>query len=362
MTNRQALTLSDLKLERAKQVLRAAREHAELEFVGKMADMALLLMEPMPSVEMLNDDIASELAGELTSAIDDLAEQAAKPLSELKRSDVFWALFALAKIRLAGSFVKRTFQPVDVELRSFIDAHRLQFIADEKIRIDHLLGGLPRDLITSQVKAVLASLEKGAEGLAEPLKSENARADTALNALMQLEGRAQKLNALLKDQAEKLNFIGLSQGFKQLADETQAALKSPLFWLRICAGAMLVTPGISLIAPKLSVLDGYEWWQIGIPVLAAELALFYFFRVLLLRYQSLSAQLLQIKLRFSLCAFVEGYSDFASRVRKSADDRTLDRFEALIFSGITPDPQNVPSQFDGIDQVTNLLKALAPGK
>lgn len=94
------------------------------------------------------------------------------------------------------------------------------------------------------------------------------------------------------------------------------------------------------------------------PILASiEIVLIYYFRIILKEHLSLKAQILQLELRYGVCAFIEGYIDFA----KDVDKNKLERFEALIFSNITPDPSSIPSTFDGMDQLVNLAKA-ASGK
>lgn len=352
------MEISELTLERVRQVLKLVRETGDPEFLRKLADITLLLLERGPRIARLNQAQEREFEGELESSADALAKEAGKPALEIDRTEIFWVFFFAAKLRLATAYVGMTFQPVDVELRNFLDAHRSDFIAEEKIRAEYLITGLPRELLTAQFNRLTADLQLSAQTAAASIKVESDRAEKSLQALKDIDERATNLTNLLQERTEKLNFIGLSQGFSRMSDEAESAIRSPLIWLSVCAAAMLLAPITALVVPKVAMFEDYEWWQIAGPILTFELVLFYLFRVLLLRYQSLKAQLLQIKLRFNLCAFIEGYSEFAARIRKSADDKTLDKFESLVFSGISPDPQKVPSQFDGIDQLANLLKAL----
>jgi predicted signal transduction protein with EAL and GGDEF domain len=69
------------------------------------------------------------------------------------------------------------------------------------------------------------------------------------------------------------------------------------------------------------------------------------------------AQLLQLDLRQSLCAFIESYVDFAQE-KKSKGVEALSRFEMLIFAGISPDVNNIPNTFDGVEQLAKLIKEL----
>jgi hypothetical protein len=298
---------------------------------------------------------------ELTEYVTELA-RTLQPNGALDRSGVFWLFFHAAKLRLGSSYVRGHFQELDIRVRTFIDGHQSDFIGDEKIRAQYLVSGVPRELLAAQFEELSLELNNRAAVAGQKVKGEVDRAEELVSRVAAAEKRASELATLLKDQGEKLNFIGLSHAFRNMAEETAGQLSSPVRWLLITAIVMLGVPICALVLPYLTRHLGYEWWQGSLPFVAIELVLFYLFRVLLLRYQSLKAQLLQIQLRYSLCAFVEGYSEFAARVRKSPDDKTLDKFEALIFSGITPDPQHVPSQFDGLEQLASTVRAVTGTK
>jgi len=82
----------------------------------------------------------------------------------------------------------------------------------------------------------------------------------------------------------------------------------------------------------------------------------YFFRVLLFNYKSVKSQILQIDLRKTLCRFIQNYSEYSSNIKKN-DASSLDKFESIIFSGIVTDDGNLPSTFDGMEQIGKLIKA-----
>ncbi len=90
--------------------------------------------------------------------------------------------------------------------------------------------------------------------------------------------------------------------------------------------------------------------------ISLEVILIYFFRIALSNYQSVKAQIIQIELRQTLCQFIQSYSTFASKIKKE-DSYALEKFENLIFSGIVADSDALPSAFDGLEQISKLIKS-----
>jgi hypothetical protein len=98
----------------------------------------------------------------------------------------------------------------------------------------------------------------------------------------------------------------------------------------------------------------------GIISLTCTLILLYFFRILLRDVDSKDAQLMQIRLRMTLCQFVQSYATYATGIKEKNAD-LLSKFESLIFSGIVGTQDKLPSTFDGLEQIAALLKT-ATGK
>ena len=96
-------------------------------------------------------------------------------------------------------------------------------------------------------------------------------------------------------------------------------------------------------------------WENMLPVLGLEFVFIYFFRVVLNHYNSIQTQIMQIELRQSLCQFIQSYAKYAKEI-KEKDGASLEKFENLIFSSILSTPDKVPSTFDGIEQLSNLIK------
>ncbi|WP_162995768.1 hypothetical protein [Janthinobacterium agaricidamnosum] len=72
-------------------------------------------------------------------------------------------------------------------------------------------------------------------------------------------------------------------------------------------------------------------------------------------------QLSQLELRKALCEFVQDYAKYASEIKEKNAD-TLARFETVIFSNIVMSDEKMPSVFEGIDQLSNLMRMNQAGK
>lgn len=180
----------------------------------------------------------------------------------------------------------------------------------------------------------------------------------------EVEEKQEKVNAL-KAQLDNLetgyNFVGLEHGFRQLRDQ-KTKEKCWAFWSIVCLGLVAIAPvGVELcfIFKNKDALDAYQQrLLLGLlPLLTLEVLLVYFFRIVLAHFRSIKAQLLQLELRSSLCQFVESYAKFASDIKKQ-DESALEKFENQIFSGLISSEENLPSTFDGTEQLAKLIKSI----
>lgn len=101
----------------------------------------------------------------------------------------------------------------------------------------------------------------------------------------------------------------------------------------------------------------FEWAGKYMPVAVIEILLLYFFRISLVHFNSTKAQLLQLEVRMAVCGFIEDYAKFT----KENKDQDLSKFESMIFSSIASVEEKIPSTFDGMDQLSELIKS-ARGK
>ena len=169
------------------------------------------------------------------------------------------------------------------------------------------------------------------------------------------------LKETLDKQKTAFNFVGLYDGFNQL-------LRTKIKESRVLLG-LLAVMGCMMIIPLLCTIFGWLPENILkdeepishllklVPFISLEILLIYFFRVILQNYKSVKGQILQIELRQTLCQFIQNYAEYSKEIRTN-DSHPLEKFENLIFSGIISDAENLPSTFDGMDQIGKLFSAL----
>lgn len=174
-----------------------------------------------------------------------------------------------------------------------------------------------------------------------------------------IEAREARINGL----AEKLekyetafNFVGLYAGFSSMRSTKVSERRWNFFYLVVLGGVLLLPFAMKLIF----LINGSEIKLdlVGLATLAGlEVLLLYFFRVALQNFKSIKAQLLQIDLRMTLCQFVQSYAEYSKEARQGSPG-LLDRFEQVVFSGIVNDEGSIPSTFDGLDKVAELVGKL----
>lgn len=103
---------------------------------------------------------------------------------------------------------------------------------------------------------------------------------------------------------------------------------------------------------ELNILKQYAVF--ALPLLAVEFLLLYFFRIVLHSYTNSRSQIMQLQLRNSVCQFIENYVKF--RKDNKEVESGFEKFEALVFSGLAPSDDKVPSTFDGLEQLSKLIK------
>jgi len=180
----------------------------------------------------------------------------------------------------------------------------------------------------------------------------------------ELDLKTKEINQL-KDKLDEyktgFNFVGLYKGFDSLSTEK---LKEKAWALRflIGLGVLALLPATTeiylflfdtkLIKDNISIV----FYSI-FPIVTVQIILIYFFRVALLNFKSIKAQLLQIELRKTLCQFIQSYTNYAKEMKQS-DNTSLEKFENLIFSGLISKEDNLPSTFDGLEQIGKIIQSL----
>lgn len=177
--------------------------------------------------------------------------------------------------------------------------------------------------------------------------------------------KTKKETELLKSQLDEyktaFNFVGLDKGFSNLK-ESKSKEAQLLFRCLLAMGFFtLILPCVELWLAMSgiyqSTLPGVNHLAILLPLISMEIILIYFFRIVLLNHKSVKAQIMQIELRQTLCQFIQSYADYSVKI-KEKDKDALEKFENLIFSGILTNTEKLPSTFDGIEQLTNIIKSV----
>lgn len=170
--------------------------------------------------------------------------------------------------------------------------------------------------------------------------------------LSALENLASKLKS-------EFNFVALSHGFLAMEEEKKKERNRLVIFMTIIQALILGIPTLVFFN-----FDGGkglgDFWRIlfhSIPIVTIELMLLYIFRVILHQFNNVKTILLQIELRRNICQFIEGYADYAKEL-KEKNPISLEKFETLIFSGLISNQNQLPSSFDGIEQLAKLANAM----
>ncbi len=173
--------------------------------------------------------------------------------------------------------------------------------------------------------------------------------------------KVDKLKSTLKQYETSFNFVGLFDGFNELYKQKRANEESIKFNL-IFFGILILLPFISEAyyifdnKDKLEEIKNIAIYLL-IPSFSISAILIYYFRIILHNYKSVKSQILQLELRKTLCQFIQSYTEYSSNIKKD-DKEALNKFENIIFSGIVNDDEKLPSSFDGIEQISNLIKSI----
>lgn len=163
--------------------------------------------------------------------------------------------------------------------------------------------------------------------------------------------KVKQLSDTLENLKQGFNFVALSDGFSRMLNEKKSSKKWVLLLLFLIAVIISAIPAYKFLS---DVGANLTWQQIAISV-GLELVLIYFFRVVLFHYRTVQTQIMQLDLRLSLCQFIQSYAEYSKEI-KTNDKDALDKFENLIFSSILSSDEKIPSTFDGLEQLSNLIK------
>lgn len=177
------------------------------------------------------------------------------------------------------------------------------------------------------------------------------------------QDQVQQLGDALSQYKDAYNFVGLAAGFSNLANTKRRQLRW-LWLVSVFFGIFIAVPGaLELYYFSQNPINISTDWPkalaLAIPAISLTLIFIYFFKITQRNADSLRSQILQLDLRRTLCQFIQSYATYAAAIKKE-NNELLNKFEALIFSGIVTSDEKMPATFDGIEQLTALFKNLSP--
>lgn len=250
---------------------------------------------------------------------------------------------------------------LSIELRrmqNFVHANLDQFSGNHKSQLVYASYEMPAQVLKQHLFSPKLDAFKSFEEKANKAEVQQQKLETALD---KQSARIQRLEDALKQQETKHNFVGLVQGFEKLK-EVKEKDKEGSFWAAVSLAFLMLLPlsaHLGFVLKNIGTIEQhYSMLLFSLPAtLGIELILLYYFRVVLQNFRSIQTQLLQIDLRVSLCQFIQSYAEYSSKIKKD-DASALERFEALIFSGLVGEGKDLPTTFDGLEQVAGLIKAV----
>lgn len=163
------------------------------------------------------------------------------------------------------------------------------------------------------------------------------------------------LHDSLKSYKDAFNFVGLHKGFDDIARSKRRSSNLSIFMMALLA-VLMVSPFLWKIWHVLNDAPSTFFnTELYVAFLGYDLLLLYFFRVVFQGYKSVKGQLVQLDLRKAVCQFIQSYADYAVKI-KGSNPALLEKFESLVFSGIVANEENIPSTFDGVEQLIKLFE------
>jgi hypothetical protein len=227
------------------------------------------------------------------------------------------------------------------------DAQRVMNYADQSMPI-----AIMKNLLGTELLSNIRNVEKYSEDV-------EGKFSTWEKELDEREGRADQIKASLEKYTTGFNFVGLYDGFNSLTAEKLKELKK-MQDAQIFMGVLAIFPTLvelGVIISNLANFDviKYALLASSVPAISLTVLLVYFFRLSVRSVDSYKSQLLQLELRKTLCRFVQNYVEFVGKL-KPEERESISKFETVVFSGIVATDEKIPATFDGLDQLTKLLK------
>jgi hypothetical protein len=238
----------------------------------------------------------------------------------------------------------------------FVRTNRFLFVEDAQRIMNYADHAMPiaimKNLLGMDVLSNIRNVEKYAgdvEGKFSKWEDE----------LALREGRANQLKESLEKYTTGFNFVGLYDGFNSLTDAKKKELQK-MQWVQVLLGVLTVMPTLGELGFIISNVVNFDLIKYAllasaVPVISLTVLFVYFFRLSVRSVDSCKSQLLQLELRKTLCRFVQNYVEFVGKL-KPEERESISKFETVVFSGIVATDEKIPATFDGLEQLTKLLK------
>jgi hypothetical protein len=248
------------------------------------------------------------------------------------------------------------------DIRKFVDIvlrESPSFSGNDRQQIDFARHEMP----TAILKQIINSDEVGnirdVRQIAERVEKTIAGWEETLK---RTEETTIELAESLKKHTKDFNFVGLREGFADLAIQVEKELSKARTYMVIFGLLAVVPSAFDLSATlggwaDLTKLNTYVLTLLAIGTVSMTALILYYFRIALRKSDSCTAQLTQLRLRMSLCRFIQSYADYSIDI-KEKNSEALSKFEAIIFSGLVGSEDKLPSTFDGIEQLTAFAKSI----
>ena len=283
------------------------------------------------------------------------AQLLAKTPSDDKALDLFIAFV----YRFIVEFDLSNKNDLSMELSAcldFVRTNRFLFVEDAQRIMNYADHAMPiaimKNLLGMDVLSNIRNVEKYAgdvEGKFSKWEDE----------LALREGRANQLKESLEKYTTGFNFVGLYDGFNSLTDAKKKELQK-MQWVQVLLGVLTVMPTLGELGFIISNVVNFDLIKYAllasaVPVISLTVLFVYFFRLSVRSVDSCKSQLLQLELRKTLCRFVQNYVEFVGKL-KPEERESISKFETVVFSGIVATDEKIPATFDGLEQLTKLLK------
>lgn len=168
----------------------------------------------------------------------------------------------------------------------------------------------------------------------------------------------EEIRKALENQKSEYNFVGLSDGFRTLKVSKLAELKSEKLaynWLMGIIITLIIAKSIwSAFYLSVNDFNSPIFIIITVSTVLFLFILLYFFKISLVNVKSIKSQILQIDLRLTLCQFIHNYDSNTKDLREGMKE-SFGRFESVIFSPLVATEDQIPSTFDGLEQLTGMV-------